>query len=72
MQGTRVWSLVGKIPHAIGQLSPCPHNYWACAPQQNKPQQWETSALQLESSSPSLQLEKVHTQQQRPSQDKNK
>ena len=41
----------GKIPHAPGQLDLW-HNYWAqalaCAPQQQRPPQWETRAPQLE------------------------
>ena len=27
MQDTRVQCLVGKIPHIVGHLSPCNHNY---------------------------------------------
>ena len=66
------WS--GKIPHAREQLS---YNFWAhvlfpesCntqvprphALQQEKPPQWAAHTLQLESSLPSPQLEKAHTQ----------
>ena len=39
---------------------------WACAPQQEKPPQWDTRALQLDNSPHSPQLEKAHVQQQRP------
>ena len=38
----------------------------ACAPQQNKPLQWEARALQ-QSSAHLQQLEKAHTKQERPS-----
>ena len=39
----------------------------SCAPQQEKPSQWETQAPQLESSLHSLQLGKAHTQQRKTS-----
>ena len=54
--------LSGKIPHAMGQLSPCAttteptfykyeaHRSRGCAPQQEKPPQWEAHVLELESS----------------------
>ena len=42
----------------------------ACAPQQEKPQQWEV--LKLDSSPHSLQPEKAGSQQWRPSANKNK
>jgi len=63
--------------HEPQLLSPCasttdPQVPRACAPQQEKPPQWETQAPQLESSPCSLQLEKVQVQQQRPSTSKNK
>ena len=78
MQGTQVHSLVqGKIPHM-------PQENWAHAPQllkpayyrahglhQEKPLQWEACALQLESSSHLLQLEKDCMQQLRSSVAKN-
>ena len=72
MQWTQVWSLLWKIPHALRQLSPCvpaaePAHFRACAPQQEKPSQWETHAAQLESRPCSLQLEKACVQQQGPS-----
>ena len=65
MHGSQVQSPVWEDP-------PEPHNYWAWAlkahaSQQEKPPQWEAYALQLESSLHSLQLEKAHVQQQRPS-----
>ena len=44
----------------------------AHAPQQEKPPQWESHAPQLESSPRSLQLEKAHRPQWRPSTAKNK
>ena len=43
----------------------------ACALQEEKPPQWEARAMQLESSPCSLQLQKVCTQQQKPSVAKN-
>ena len=63
-------------------LEPTSHNYWArvpqllkpvpraCAPQQEKPPQWEAHAPQ-QSSPRSLQLEEAHAQQWRPKADKN-
>ena len=54
------WSM--KIPHAVEQLKPFCHNYWACAPQQEKPSWWEAHTLQLESSpSPSSWRKPVHS-----------
>ena len=44
----------------------------ACAPQQEKPLQWETCTSQQESGSHSPQLKKAHAQQWRPSTTKNK
>ena len=44
----------------------------ACAPQQEKPLQWEVHVQQVESSPCWSQLEKAHVQQQRPSVVKNK
>ena len=64
-------------------LEPVSHNYWthvpqllslhsrACAPQQEKPPQWEARAPQ-QSSPCSPQLEKAHAQQRRPNVAKNK
>ena len=68
------WS--GKNPHASEQLSPgattaevrMPR---ACAPQQEKPPQWEACAPQPEGSHPrSLQLEKAHGSNEHPAQPK--
>ena len=61
------------LAHALETVS-C--NYRAhvpevCALQQEKPPQWEAWAPQLKSSPHSLQWEKAHTQQQRPSATKN-
>ena len=58
--------------YTVEQLSPCtaatePMGPRACAPQQEKPPQWEAFAPRLECSSCTLQLEKAHTQQWRPS-----
>ena len=73
-----------KIPHASGQLSPCVtttepsfHGHWSLctyslSSAQEKPPQWEAYTPQLESSPFSTQLEKVCTQQWRPSAAKNK
>ena len=49
MQGTRVRALVWEDPTCRGATRPMSHNYWACAsgacaPQQERPQQWEARA----------------------------
>ena len=80
MQGTPVWSLVQEDPTCCGTTKPISHNHWVCVqqllkpmcsrawvPQQEKPPQWEAWALQLQCSPCSLQREKVHEQQWRPS-----
>ena len=85
MQGTLVLHLLSEGPSGMKQLNPCVtatepiyalelrnHSYWACAPYREKPLQWETCALQLESNPCLLQLEKAHMKQQRPSTAKNK
>ena len=64
MQGTWVRFLDKKNPHATGQLSlyattPEPECPRACAPEQEKPLQWEAQALQLQSNPHSRQLEKA-------------
>ena len=46
MQGTWVRALVWEDPTCRGATSPVSHNYWACAsgacaPQQERPRQWE-------------------------------
>ena len=46
MQGTRVRALVWEDPTCRGAPRPVSHNYWACAsgacaPQQERPRQWE-------------------------------
>ena len=78
MQGTwfspwLVWEdstcLGATKPNEQQLLSSCSG---ACAPQQEKSLQWETRALQLESSPCSLQSENTFEQQQRPSAVKNK
>ena len=77
-----------KIPHAIGQLSPCAkvaepalepasRNYWshmprACAPQQQKPLQWGARTPQQRVVPHSPPLEKAHAKQSRLSAAKNK
>ena len=63
-------------PTSVGQLSLLSHNYWAhvlqllkpkhptaCAPQQEKPLQWEARVTQLESSSSLPRRERGHVQQ---------
>ena len=64
------WS--GKIPHALGQLSPCittteAHVCRAHKPQQGTPPQWEACIPQLESRPCSKEPGAAGTQQQRPS-----
>ena len=49
MQGTRVRALVWEDPTCRGATGPVGHNYWACAsgacaPQQERPWQWEARA----------------------------
>ena len=49
MQGTRVPALVWEDPTCHGATRPVSHNYWACvsgacAPQQERPWQWEAHA----------------------------
>ena len=72
MQKTQVRSLVWEHSTCCRATKPMGHNYWARAPQQEKPPQWEAGTPQLESSPCSPQLEKTLKQQQRPSGAKNK
>ena len=49
MQGTRVRDLVWEDPTCRGATKPVSHNYWACvsgacAPQWQRPRQWEARA----------------------------
>ena len=49
MQGTRVRALVWEDPTCRGATRPVSHNYWACAsgacaPQEERPRQWEARA----------------------------
>ena len=49
MQGARVRALVWEDPTCRGATRPMSHNYWACAsgacaPQQERPRQWEARA----------------------------
>ena len=82
MQETWVQSLVREEPTCCGAIKPCAaatelmHNYRSpqapcCAPQE-KPPQRQVQAPQQESSLRSLQSEKAHAQQWRPSRAKNK
>ena len=73
--GIDPWS--GKIPHAVEQLSPCAATTEACrpracAPQQEKPLQWEGSTPQRRVGSARCQLKKARAQQRRPNTAKNK
>ena len=49
IQGTRVRALVWEDPTCRGATGPVSHSYWAwasgaCAPQQERPRQWEACA----------------------------
>ena len=49
MQGTRVRALVWEDPTCRGATKPVSHSYWACAsgacaPQRERPRQWEARA----------------------------
>ena len=44
MQGTRVRALVWEDPICRGATKPVSHSYWACAPQRERPRQWEAHA----------------------------
>ena len=49
MKGTRVQALVWEDPTCRGATKPVSHNYWACAsgacaPQRERPRQWEAHA----------------------------
>ena len=79
MQGTRVRSLVWEDPTCYGATKPVHHNYWAHVLQLLKPvlsnkRSHHTESLRTatKSSSRSLQLEKAHAQQWRPTQPKKK
>ena len=50
MQGTPVQSLVQEDPTCCGTTKPKGHHYWAHAPQQEKPLQWEARTSSLENS----------------------
>ena len=76
-QGTQVWSLSKKIPHAAGQLNRCAATSEAltpiaCALQQEQLPRWEACAPQPENSPCLPQPEKACVQQPRPSTAKNK
>ena len=63
MQGTQLQLLVREDSTCYKATKPGRHEYWACvpgacAPQQEKPPQWETCALQLESRHHAPKLEK--------------
>ena len=50
VQGMRVRALIWEDPTCRGATRPVSHNYWACAsgacaPQQERPRQWEARAL---------------------------
>ena len=58
--GSDPWS--GKTPHAVEQTRSVCSEYWACAPQQEKPSPWEAYALHLESSPHAMKSEKAYRQ----------
>ena len=71
MQGTRVRALVWEDPTCHGATRPVSHNYWACAsgacaPQQERPRQWEARAPRWRVAAGSPQLEKALAQKRRP------
>ena len=70
--GTWVQSLIWEDPTCRGATKPLCHKYWACERQLLTPSCPGARAPQLESGPCSLQLEKVRTQQWRPSAAKNK
>ena len=75
--GPRFYSWSGKIPHATKQLSPCTTIIEALEPKACAPQNRDATAVRslhtaTWSSPYSLQLEKTHMQQWRPSTAKNK
>ena len=78
MQETQIWALVQEDPTCLGATKSVRHNSWspfayiACAPNQEKPLQWEAREPQLESISHMTELERAHAQQWRPSTAKNK
>ena len=71
MQGTWVWCLVQEDSTCHRAIKPVSHNYWAHVPRASAPQEQplrsEARALQVESSYPSLEPEKVCVQRQRSS-----
>ena len=46
VRGISVQPLVQEDPKCHGAPEPVRHDYWACAPQEEKPLQWEAHALQ--------------------------
>ena len=78
MQETQIWALVQEDPTCLGATKSVRHNSWspfayiACAPNNEKPLQWEAREPQLESISHMTELERAHAQQWRPSTAKNK
>ena len=76
MQRTQAQALVWEDPTCRGATRPMSHNYWACAsgacaPQQERPRQWEARAPRWRAPR-SPQLEKALTQKRRPNAAKNK
>ena len=71
MQETRVWALVWEDPTCRRATRPVSHNYQACAsgacaPQQERPRQWEARAPRWKSGPRLLQLEEALAQKRRP------
>ena len=67
MQGTQAPSLVQEDPTCCRATKPVLHNYWARRPESLRSAAREAHSPQRKSSPRSLQLEKAHVQQQRPS-----
>ena len=77
MQSTQVRPLIWEDSICRRATKLLCRNYWtgvprACSLQRERPSQWEASAPQLNSSSPTPQLEKARVQQRRPGAAKNK
>ena len=71
MQGTRVRALVWEDPTCRRATKPVSHNYWACAsgacaPQRERPRQWEARAPRWRVAPARWKLEKVLVKKWRP------
>ena len=72
MQGTQVRTLVWEDPTCHGATKPMCHNYWSPCSTTREATAMRSLCTATKSSSCLLQLEKAHTQQQRPNATKNK